>query len=115
MRTKSQTPVRRAADGADRPGWGAAGRRTDTVPSSVSVPEAVNPVKRERMETLGARVIASGMDGSSARKAAAAHAERHPDRLYLQDGLQPAIAEGAGDDRSRADPRRAGWRGRSWL
>lgn len=70
--------------------------RSRGMPVEVFVPETVNPGKRERMETFGARVIASGADGSAARKAAAAHAERHPDRFYLQDGLQAAIAEGAG-------------------
>ncbi|MEV4095900.1 threonine ammonia-lyase [Streptosporangium saharense] len=70
--------------------------RSRGMPVEVFVPETVNPGKRERMETFGARVIASGADGSSARKAAATHAERHPGRLYLQDGLQAAIAEGAG-------------------
>ncbi|WP_067817665.1 threonine ammonia-lyase [Actinomadura kijaniata] len=70
--------------------------RSRGMPVEVFVPETVNPGKRERMETFGARVITAGPDGSSARKAAAAHAERHPDRVYLQDGLQAAIAEGAG-------------------
>ncbi len=66
------------------------------MPVVVFVPEAVNPAKRERMETFGARVIEAGADGLSAREAAAAHAARHPDHLYVQDGLQAAIAEGAG-------------------
>lgn len=70
--------------------------RARGMPVVVFVPETVNPAKRERMEAFGARVIAAGADGLSARKAAAAHAERHPDHLYLQDGLQAAIAEGAG-------------------
>jgi threonine dehydratase len=50
------------------------------------------------METFGARVIAAGADGTPAREAAAAHAhaQHHPDRIYLQEGLQAAIAEGAG-------------------
>ncbi|MFJ2899086.1 threonine/serine dehydratase [Streptomyces sp. NPDC087218] len=70
--------------------------RARGMPVMVFVPQTVNPAKRERMETFGARVIATGADGLSARKAAAAHVERHPDHLYLQDGLQAAIAEGAG-------------------
>ncbi|MBB4919820.1 threonine ammonia-lyase [Streptosporangium saharense] len=70
--------------------------RSRGMPVEVFVPETVNPGKRQRMETFGARVIASGADGSAARKAAAAHAERHPDRFYLRDGHQAAIAEGAG-------------------
>ncbi|WUI03305.1 pyridoxal-phosphate dependent enzyme [Spirillospora sp. NBC_00431] len=70
--------------------------RSRGMPVEVFVPETVNPGKRKRMETFGARVITAGVDGSSARKAAAAHAERHPESVYLQDGLQAAIAEGAG-------------------
>ncbi|MEU5640849.1 pyridoxal-phosphate dependent enzyme [Streptomyces milbemycinicus] len=34
--------------------------------------------------------------GASAREAAAAHAVNHPDRVHVQDGLQAAVAEGAG-------------------
>ncbi|MGP4028254.1 threonine ammonia-lyase [Actinomadura sp. 3N407] len=70
--------------------------RTRGMPVEVFVPETVNPVKRERMEAFGARVVAAGADGSSAREAAAARAEHHPGCVYLQDGLQAAIAEGAG-------------------
>lgn len=70
--------------------------RARRMPVEVFVPETINPAKRERMETFGARVVAAGPDGSSAREAAAAHAERHPGRVHLQDGVQAAIAEGAG-------------------
>ncbi|WP_052423211.1 threonine ammonia-lyase [Nonomuraea candida] len=70
--------------------------RSRGMPVEVFVPETVNPVKRERMEAFGARVLTAGTDGSSAREAAAAHAARHRDRVHLQDGLQAAIAEGAG-------------------
>ncbi|MGN9843673.1 threonine ammonia-lyase [Nonomuraea sp. H19] len=62
----------------------------------VFVPETVNPAKRERIEAFGARIILAGTDGSQARAAAATHAGRHPDLVYLQDGLQAAVAEGAG-------------------
>ncbi|WP_433010913.1 threonine ammonia-lyase [Kribbella sp. CA-294648] len=70
--------------------------RTRGMRVEVFVPQTINPAKRERIETFGARVIVAGADGSAAREAAAAHVARHPDRVYLQDGLQPAIAEGAG-------------------
>ncbi|ADI12750.1 Pyridoxal-5'-phosphate-dependent protein subunit beta [Streptomyces bingchenggensis BCW-1] len=36
--------------------------------AEVFVPEPVNPAKRERMETFGARVIVAGADGSAARR-----------------------------------------------
>ncbi|MQY08908.1 threonine ammonia-lyase [Actinomadura macrotermitis] len=89
------TPVVCASSGNFGQAVAYAGRARG-MPVEVFVPETVNPAKRARMETFGARVVAAGPDGSAARKAAAAHAERHPDRVYLQDGLQPAIAEGAG-------------------
>ncbi|MCZ9349087.1 threonine ammonia-lyase [Streptomyces mutabilis] len=89
------TPVMCASSGNFGQAVAYAGRARG-MPVEVFVPETVNPAKRERMETFGARVIAAGTDGTSAREAAAAHAERHPERVYLQDGLQAAIAEGAG-------------------
>ncbi|RFS83563.1 pyridoxal-phosphate dependent enzyme [Actinomadura spongiicola] len=89
------TPVVCASSGNFGQAVAYAGRARG-MPVEVFVAETVNPAKRERMETFGARVIAAGTDGTSAREAAAAHAERHPDRVYLRDGLQAAIAEGAG-------------------
>ncbi|MEV0666493.1 threonine/serine dehydratase [Actinomadura luteofluorescens] len=89
------TPVVCASSGNFGQAVAYAGRARG-MPVEVFVPETVNPGKRERMETFGARVIAAGPDGSSAREAAAAHAEHHPDRVHLQDGVQAAIAEGAG-------------------
>ncbi|WP_021594789.1 threonine ammonia-lyase [Actinomadura welshii] len=70
--------------------------RSRGMPVEVFVSETINPRKRERMETFGAEVIVAEGDGASAREAAAAHARRHPDRVYLQDGVQAAISEGAG-------------------
>lgn len=89
------TPVVCASSGNFGQAVAYAGRARG-MPVEVFVPETVNPAKRERMETFGARVVAAGADGEAARKAAADHAERRPDRIYLQDGLQAAIAEGAG-------------------
>ncbi|GGT83718.1 threonine ammonia-lyase [Actinomadura citrea] len=89
------TPVVCASSGNFGQAVAYAGRARG-MPVEVFVPETVNPAKRERMETFGARVVTAGADGSSARRAAAAHAESHPDRIHLQDGLQAAIAEGAG-------------------
>ncbi|MFC9977498.1 threonine/serine dehydratase [Spirillospora sp. NPDC127200] len=89
------TPVVCASSGNFGQAVAYAGRARG-MPVEVFVPESVNPGKRERMETFGARIVIAGADGSAAREAAAAHAERHPDRVYLQDGRQAAIAEGAG-------------------
>ncbi|MGD6749393.1 threonine ammonia-lyase [Streptomyces sp. BH105] len=89
------TPVVCASSGNFGQAVAYAGRARG-IPVVVFVPDTVNPAKRERMETFGARVIAAGADGLAAHKAAAAHVERHPGHLYLRDGLQAAIAEGAG-------------------
>ncbi|MFI6520915.1 threonine/serine dehydratase [Spirillospora sp. NPDC050679] len=89
------TPVVCASSGNFGQAVAYAGRARG-MPVEVFVPESVNPGKRERMETFGARVVTAGADGAAAREAAAAHAERRPDRVYLQDGRQAAIAEGAG-------------------
>ncbi|MGI5201284.1 pyridoxal-phosphate dependent enzyme [Spirillospora sp. CA-108201] len=89
------TPVECASSGNFGQAVAYAGRAR-RMPVEVFVPETINPAERERMETFGARVVAAGPDGSSAREAAAAHAERHPGRVHLQDGVQAAIAEGAG-------------------
>ncbi|MCP2343211.1 threonine ammonia-lyase [Actinomadura rupiterrae] len=89
------TPVVCASSGNFGQAVAYAGRARG-MPVEVFVPETVNPAKRARMERFGARVVLAGPDGSSAREAAAAHAERHPDRVHLRDGLQAAIAEGAG-------------------
>ncbi|WP_433136094.1 pyridoxal-phosphate dependent enzyme [Actinomadura nitritigenes] len=88
------TPVVCASSGNFGQAVAYAGRARG-IPVEVFVPETVNPAKRERMETFGARFVAAGADGAAARKAAADHAERRPGRVYLQDGLQAAIAEGA--------------------
>ncbi|WP_018656299.1 threonine ammonia-lyase [Actinomadura flavalba] len=70
--------------------------RVRGMPVEVFVPATINPGKQERIETFGARVVVVDGDGTAARRAAAAHAERHPGRVHLQDGVQAAIAEGAG-------------------
>ncbi|MFG1852750.1 threonine/serine dehydratase [Actinomadura geliboluensis] len=89
------TPVVCASSGNFGQALAYAGRARG-MPVEVFVPETVNPAKRERMETFGARVVAAGPDGASARRAAAAHAGRRPGRVHLRDGFQAAIAEGAG-------------------
>jgi threonine dehydratase len=48
--------------------------------------------KIERMRALGARVEVSDRGAAAARE----HAEAEPDRILVRDGLDPAIAEGAG-------------------
>jgi threonine dehydratase len=57
--------------------------------------ESANPLKLARMRALGADVRLAGRDFDAAKDAARAHAERLGAR-YVEDGREPAIAEGAG-------------------
>lgn len=61
--------------------------------AEVFVPEGTAPVKLARMAATGA--VVHRVDGD-AKAAAVAYAAAKPDRVYLSDGLDPAIAEGAG-------------------
>jgi threonine dehydratase len=56
---------------------------------------AANPLKIERMRALGAEVVLEGADFDAAKAGAKEHARR-TGALYVEDGLVPEIAEGAG-------------------
>jgi threonine dehydratase len=56
---------------------------------------AANPLKVERMRALGADVVLEGADFDAAKAAAHEHARR-TGAFYVEDGLMPEIAEGAG-------------------
>jgi threonine dehydratase len=70
--------------------------RSRGVPVTVFVPADVNPVKRARMEQLGAMVDIGGADGDVAKSRARDYAKAKADRVFIEDGEDPAIAEGAG-------------------
>jgi threonine dehydratase len=55
-----------------------------------------NPVKVARMTELGATVVPDGEDFDAAKAAARAHADGHEDRMFVEDGDEPRITEGAG-------------------
>ena len=59
-------------------------------------PADVNSVKRARMESFGARVTAVGRDSAECQEAARNHAAATPGCVFVQDGRDPAVAEGAG-------------------
>jgi threonine dehydratase len=61
--------------------------------AEVFVPAATSPVKLARTTATGA--VVHRVDGD-AKAAAVAYAADDPSRLYLSDGVDPAIAEGAG-------------------
>jgi threonine dehydratase len=56
---------------------------------------AANPLKIDRMRALGADVVLEGADFDAAKDAAKGRAHR-TGALYVEDGLLPEIAEGAG-------------------
>jgi threonine dehydratase len=71
----------------------AARKRGD--PMTVFAAVTANPLKIERMRALGADVVLEGADFDEAKAAAKGHAGR-TGSMYVEDGLIPAIAEGAG-------------------
>jgi threonine dehydratase len=72
-----------------------AGRRRD-MRVEVFVPENINPIKLARMRSFGARVTAVGADSTAAEAAARDRVASLKDCVYVEDGREPAIAEGAG-------------------
>jgi threonine dehydratase len=71
-----------------------AGRRHG-VAVTVFVAHSANPLKVERIRACGATVVAAGSDFDAAKDAARAHASAHG-ALWVEDGAEIAIAEGAG-------------------
>ncbi len=65
------------------------------LPAVVFAAETANPLKLDRMRKLGAGVRLIGRDFDAAKEHALAFAEQ-TGGLYIEDGREPAIAEGAG-------------------
>lgn len=72
-----------------------AGRRRG-IPVEVFVPENVNPVKLARMRAFGGRVTLAGADSAASEAAARDRAAGQHGSVYVEDGRETAIAEGAG-------------------
>lgn len=72
--------------------WGC---RARGIPLTVFAAEGANPLKVRRMRELGAEVRLAGADFDAAKDAARAHAAASGLR-FVEDGREPAIAEGAG-------------------
>ena len=66
------------------------------IPSTVFSARTANPVKVARMRELGADVVLDGDDFDRAKARAVEHAAEQEDRLFVEDGREPAISEGAG-------------------
>jgi threonine dehydratase len=70
--------------------------RTRGIEVEIFVDPRANPAKVDRMRALGGQVnVVDGPPGTTIR-AAREHARRQPDRIFIEDGKEPAIAEGAG-------------------
>ena len=72
-----------------------AGRARD-IAVTVYAARQANPLKVERMRALGADVILEGDDFDVAKAAARRHVEEQADCVFVEDGRDVAIAEGAG-------------------
>ena len=55
-----------------------------------------NPAKVDRMRFLGAKVTLTGADFDAAKQHARRHAAAHPGCIFVEDGADDAITEGAG-------------------
>jgi len=72
-----------------------AGRRRG-IAVEVFVPERVNPIKLARMRSFGGRVTAIGADSAASEAAARDRVAATRGCVYIDDGRETAIAEGAG-------------------
>ena len=72
-----------------------AGRRRG-IAVEVFVPENVNPVKLARMRAFGARVTPVGADSAASEAVARDYVAGRKGCVYVEDGKEMAIAEGAG-------------------
>jgi threonine dehydratase len=70
--------------------------RGRSIAVEIFVPETINPTKLSRMEAFGARVTAVGHDSAAAEAAARDYGATAAGCLYVEDGRETAIAEGAG-------------------
>jgi peptide deformylase len=69
--------------------------RSRGIPCTVFAAEQANPLKVERMRSFGADVRLGGKDFDSAKNAARRHAAE-VGGTFVEDGAEPALAEGAG-------------------
>lgn len=70
--------------------------RSRNIPVEVFAANDVNPAKAERMRLLGAKVTLAGIDFEAAKQNARLCAAQHADCIFVEDGAEDAIAEGAG-------------------
>jgi threonine dehydratase len=71
-------------------------RRRRGIPVEVFVANDVNPAKADRVRALGARVTLARADFDAAKESARQQASEHSDCIFVEDGTDDAITEGAG-------------------
>ncbi|GIG65540.1 threonine ammonia-lyase [Phytomonospora endophytica] len=89
------TAVVCASSGNFGQGVAHAGRRRG-LPVHVFTTAGANPVKLARLAALDATITQVDGDGHAAKEAAREHARETPGAVFVEDGREPAIAEGAG-------------------
>ena len=70
--------------------------RSRSIPVQVFVAKDVNPAKAERMRSLGATVRLCDGDFDVAKESARREAAEHPDCVFVEDGAEESVSEGAG-------------------
>jgi threonine dehydratase len=70
--------------------------RARGIQATVFCAEGANPIKVARIRDLGAQVRLGGADFDAAKDAARAYAAGGEARLFVEDGHEPRISEGAG-------------------
>ena len=70
--------------------------RTRGMGAEVFVAADANPLKIDRIRSFGAVVTVGGPDFDAAKNQARAYADQHSDCVFVEDGDEPAITEGAG-------------------
>lgn len=92
----AEKPARMVCASAGNFGQGLAfAARERNIKLDIFAAEQANPLKVERMRELGANVHLQGHDLDAAKALAKAYA-RSNDFLFVEDGREPAITEGAG-------------------
>lgn len=96
LRTTQPLPPRLVTASAGNFGQGLAyAARARGIALDVYAAESANPLKVARMRELGATVHLAGRDFDDAKAHAREHARRQG-TVFVEDGREPAIAEGAG-------------------
>jgi threonine dehydratase len=70
--------------------------RSRGMAAEVFVAADANPAKVARIRAFGAAVTLGGHDFDAAKEGARAYAARHAECVFIEDGAEPSITEGAG-------------------